>query len=141
MYVSFAPPRFAIALHPGSRTSALVTASGLFSISVLRDDQVNLATRAGRSGRGRDKFAELNADVVIGPNDTPALADGAAAVWCRVVADHSVGDHRLLIGEVEAWSSPAGGRMLPRPALVRHLRRYAALGPWLSAESPEGYPV
>jgi flavin reductase (DIM6/NTAB) family NADH-FMN oxidoreductase RutF len=141
MYVSFAPPRFAIALHGGSRTQALVTASGRFSLSVMADDQVGLAMRAGRSARTSDKFAELGADVRLGPNDTPALAEARARIWCVVVSEHEAGVHRLFFGEVEAWAVDEDDRAMKRAALVRHRRRYAAVGAWLSDEAPEGYPT
>lgn len=141
MYVSFAPPRLAIALHPGSRTTALVRSSGWFSVSVLRDDQVDLARRAGKGGGGDDKFAHLGAAVVVGPASTPALADAAAVVWCRVVDESDVGDHRLFVGEVAAWDRRAMDDPDRRPALVRHQRRYASIGPWASSEAPEGYPT
>ncbi len=141
MYVSFAPPRLAVALHPGSRTTALVRLSGWFSVSVLRDDQVDLAMRAGKGGGGDDKFAHLGAAVVVGPASTPALADAAAVVWCRVVDESEVGDHRLFVGEVAAWDRRAMDDPEGRPALVRHQRRYASIGPWASSEAPEGYPT
>ena len=141
MYVSFAPPRLAIALHPGSRTTALVRSSGWFSVSVLRDDQVDLAVRAGKSGGGGDKFAHLGEAVVLGPASTPALADAAAVIWCRVVDETASGDHQLFVGEVAAWDRRAMDRADARPALVRHQRRYASIGPWLSSEAPEGYPT
>jgi flavin reductase (DIM6/NTAB) family NADH-FMN oxidoreductase RutF len=141
MYVSFAPPRLAIALHPGSRTTALVRASGWFSVSVLRDDQLDLAMRAGTGGGGDDKFAHLGEAVALGPASTPALADAAAVLWCRVVDETETGDHRLFIGEVASWDRRALDAAGARPALVRHLRRYATVGPWASAEAPEGYPT
>ena len=40
MYVSFVPPLFAIAVHPGSHTAKLIEASGEFSISLLSEDEV-----------------------------------------------------------------------------------------------------
>lgn len=141
MYVSFVPPRLAIALHPGSRTCALVDEHRRFSISVLRDDQVDLAGRAGRGGTGDDKFAALGLDVAIGPDGTPALADASAVLWCRVVDDHPVGDHRLFVGEVEAYDRRDLDAPDARPALVRHRRRYASIGAWSSDEAPEGYPT
>jgi 3-hydroxy-9,10-secoandrosta-1,3,5(10)-triene-9,17-dione monooxygenase reductase component len=140
MYVSFAPPLLAIALHPGSRTTALVRSSGWFSVSVLREDQLDLAIRAGTGGGGADKFAHLGQAVALGPAATPALADAAAVLWCRVVDEAGSGDHRLFIGEVAAWDR-SGLDTDPRPALVRHQRRYASIGPWASSEAPEGYPT
>ncbi len=141
MYVSFAPPRLVIALHPGSHTTALVRASGRFSLSILRDDQLDVAMRAGRGGDADDKFAQLGLPTVEGPEHTPALADSLAVVWCRVADERPVGDHVLFLGEVEAWDRRALDDPDAAPALVRHRRRYASIGPWLSEDAPEGYPT
>jgi flavin reductase (DIM6/NTAB) family NADH-FMN oxidoreductase RutF len=141
MYVSFSPAQLAIALHPGSRTCALVESHARFSISVLADDQVDLAVRAGHSGGDRDKFAALDIPVVDGPDGTPAVAGAPARLWCRVVGQHPVGDHLLFIGEVEAYDRSGLDDPAGRPALVRHRRRYASIGEWLSDEAPEGYPT
>jgi flavin reductase (DIM6/NTAB) family NADH-FMN oxidoreductase RutF len=141
MYVSFSPPRIAIALHPGSHTTDLVRQTGFFSLSVLGADQVDVAMRAGRGARGTDKFAELELAAVNGPNGTPALADALANVWCSVVDTQDVGDHVLVIGEVTAWDRRALDVPDAPPALVRHIRRYAARGSWASDAAPEGYPT
>ena len=141
MYVSFAPPRLVIALHPGSKTCALVEATGRFSVSVLADDQQDLAVRAGRSGHGPDKFVSLGVDAALGPHGDPALAKAAIALWCRVVEVLDVGDHRLFVGEVEAYDRSGLDAADARPALLRHRRRYASIGPWSSDEAPEGYPT
>lgn len=141
MYVSFAPPRLAIALHPGSRTCAFVEATGRFSISVMTEDQVELAGRAGRSGGGADKFAALGMTVVEDAAGTPALAAAPLIAWCRVVEDLAVGDHRLFVGEVTAYDRAGLDDPDTPAALVRHQRRYASIGQWLSEEAPEGYPT
>jgi hypothetical protein len=56
-YVSYAPPLVATALAETSRTLGLLRERGAFSISVLADDQAELAVRAARPSDG-DKFAE-----------------------------------------------------------------------------------
>lgn len=138
MYVSFAPAALAIAQHPGSRTTALIEASGEFSVTMLRDDQIGIATDAGRSGSGEDKFVALGLPVLPPPDglQAPAIGGGLAAIWCRVTARHLTGDHVLFVGEVAASTGSPGGT-----ALLRHQRRYARLGSWLSDEAPEGYPT
>ena len=114
MYVSFAPPRVAIAQHPGSHTTALIESSGQFSISLLRDDQLAAAVDAGTGARSTDKFAELGLEAISRPDMAPALADAAAVLWCRVVSVHEAGDHRLFIGEVTAHESTESTRPLLR---------------------------
>lgn len=138
MYVSFSPPQLAVALHPGSRTCRLVEERGAFSISVLRADQLELAMASGRGGSSTDKFAELGVETLESNAlpGTPGIADAAYVIWCRVVDRHATGDHRLFVGEVVAFAGPGTDR-----PLLRHRRRYAELGGWLSDTAPEGYPT
>lgn len=138
MYVSFAPAQVAVALHPGSRTCRLIEEGGAFSVSALRDDQVELAMAAGHGGSRDDKFAELGVETVESEAlpGIPALADAGFALWCEVADRLTTGDHRLFIGTVVAF----GGATTERP-LLRHRRRYAGFGDWLSETAPEGYPT
>lgn len=141
MYVSFVPPLVAVALHPGSRTAVLAEGSGRFSLSLLGDDQVDLARRGGRTAGTDDKFDDLGVTVVEGPDGTPAVAEAQARFWCRVVDAHPAGDHRLVLGQVEAYDRSGIDAPEARPALIRFLRRYASLGRWLTDETPGGYPT
>jgi 3-hydroxy-9,10-secoandrosta-1,3,5(10)-triene-9,17-dione monooxygenase reductase component len=141
MYVSFAPARLAVALHPGSRTCELVSSTGRFSIAVLDATDVERASRAGRSASGDDKFAALDLPVVTGPGGTPAVAGAPLAIWCRVVEHYPTGDHVLFVGELEAFDRSGLDAPGSPAALVRHERRYASIGEWLSETAPEGYPT
>ncbi|HEY2916269.1 MAG TPA: flavin reductase family protein [Candidatus Limnocylindrales bacterium] len=138
MYVSLDPPMVAVALHPGSRTTALIQASGALSVSLLGEDQVDLAVAAGTGARSGDKFAELGIPVVEAANGHPApgVAGSLAILWCRVTASQPSGDHVLILATVEAHRDDAAAGS----PLVRYQRRY---GP-LSAPSdppPDNYPL
>jgi len=138
MYVSFSPPRISIALHPGSRTCALVDASGKFSVSILHASQADVATAAGKGAPGDDKFAALGLDIVEpDPGSAPGLAGAAAILWCSVVERVAVGDHALFVGDVDEYTVDAA----PVVPLLRHRRRYAALGDVLGDVAPDGYPT
>jgi flavin reductase (DIM6/NTAB) family NADH-FMN oxidoreductase RutF len=138
MYVSLDPPEVAIALHPGSRTGRLLRETGEFSVSILSDGQVDVATRAGRSATGPDKFLAADIALVDPPAgfSSPGVAGSVAVLWCRVTKTLETGDHVLMIGSVahHVTLDPAG-----RP-LLRDARRYAALGAWLSDVAAE-YPI
>jgi flavin reductase (DIM6/NTAB) family NADH-FMN oxidoreductase RutF len=69
----------------------------------------------------------------------PALADAAFVAWCRVTDRLPAGDHVLFVGEVVAFV-PVAGEVEP-PPLMRHQRRYVALGASLTDAAPEGYPT
>jgi flavin reductase (DIM6/NTAB) family NADH-FMN oxidoreductase RutF len=138
MYVSFSPPALVVAVHPGSRTCRLIEASGAFSVSLLADDQVEAATIAGRSSGGIDKLAAVGLGIAEGTvAAAPAAADVPIAIWCRVTHRHAGGDHVVFVGEVVEHRRADA----PAPPLLRQRRRYARLGPWLSDESPGGYPT
>lgn len=138
MYVSFEPAQVVVALHPGSHTCRLVDETGAFTISALADDQLDLAAAAGKGGSGPDKFAELGADTIEIEElpGVPGLEGAPIVIWCRVVERLTTGDHRLFVGEVVAFAG--SGTDAP---LLRHRRRYAGLGAWLSETAPEGYPT
>lgn len=141
MYVSFAPPRVVVAIHPGSKTCHLMEATGRFSISVLGEEHLALAFDAGRSGQGSDKFADLGVTVVADEAGTPAMTDARLILWCRIISREPVGDHVLFIGEVETYDRSGLDDATAGPALVRQQRRYGSMGLWLSDEAPEGYPT
>lgn len=136
MYVSFAPPRVAIAQHPGSQTTALIEASGRFSISLLHRGQLDAAMGAGRGAKTADKFAELGLRVHEHDDGSPAVDGSATIMWCDLVSSADAGDHRLIVGEVTAYEVTEAG-----PPLMRHRRRYAVLGEPLTDVAPEGYPT
>jgi flavin reductase (DIM6/NTAB) family NADH-FMN oxidoreductase RutF len=138
MYVSHVPAMVAIAEHPGSRTTRLIQASGEFSVSILHDAQQDLATAAGKSAEGPDKFATLKIPVATSPKSaTPAVDGSIAMLWCRVVYSQPTGDHILFVGEL--IDSVVSDRKFD--ALLRYRRRYMRMGHWTSEESPEGYPT
>lgn len=155
MYVSFAPPRLVVALHPGSRTCTLVERSRRFAVSVLDAGQVDVAEVASHGGtvpaelglapRAEDPRVEeiLEREQQEGaqgsmeqPASAPVIATAPLAIWCRVVEELDVGDHRLFVGELIAVK----GTEVEQP-LLRHRRRYAALGPFLTEPDPAGYPT
>ena len=139
MYVSHSPAMLAIAVHPGSRTTRLIRESGEFSVSFLRESQQALASAAGKSAPGLDKFAALDIPVRRPPDDlsAPGVDGSVAVLWCRVTASEPTGDHLLYVGEVVAHHLDGD----TRGPLLRYLRRYMRSGSWASEESPEGYPT
>jgi flavin reductase (DIM6/NTAB) family NADH-FMN oxidoreductase RutF len=139
MYTSLVPPTIAVALHPGSRTAALVRRTGELSVSILAGDQLEVAVRAGRSAPGPDKLVGTGIPAVEPPEGfvSPGVAGSIAILWARVVQEIDTGDHRLVVAEVVEHRAlaPSGSQLL------RVDRRYAALGGWLSDTAPDGYPV
>lgn len=110
--VSFSPSLLAVSVAPERYTHSLIEAAGAFSVSVLREDQEDVAKDLGsRSGARGDKLKGYK----IGTRKTgaPILEEAGAYYDCRVVAKHKVGDHTLFVGEVVDQGSLRGGPFLP----------------------------
>jgi flavin reductase (DIM6/NTAB) family NADH-FMN oxidoreductase RutF len=142
MYVSLSPVMVALALHPGSRTTALVRASGELSISLLAEGQLDTAIAAGHGATSGDKLTELGLETVRPPDGfgVPGIAGSLSILWCRVGEVLPVGDHVIVLATVEhdVKAPPPAGDAAP---LIRYERRYAALGAPILDEPTDRYPV
>jgi flavin reductase (DIM6/NTAB) family NADH-FMN oxidoreductase RutF len=97
MPVSFQPLLLALSINPRHSSYQLLKASGVFSINVLRQDQIELAAQFGQPAE-TDKLAS-----VIwrqGVYGAPLLDDVIAYYECKVVAETLAGDHILVLGQV-----------------------------------------
>ncbi len=102
--VSERPPYVAVAVRDDRYTHGVVLDSSTFALSVLRDDQVAVATHfAETSGEYHDKLYGI--PYGQSPNGSPILLDCLAYVDCRVLDTARAGDHTLFIGEVIAGES------------------------------------
>jgi flavin reductase (DIM6/NTAB) family NADH-FMN oxidoreductase RutF len=89
----------AAAIGRERHTHKMIEKSGVFSISVLDEGQIDLAKHFGfKSGRDTDKFS----DSAYETHSTacPVLKDCLAYLDCKVVGSYQAGDHTLFIGEV-----------------------------------------
>jgi flavin reductase (DIM6/NTAB) family NADH-FMN oxidoreductase RutF len=132
-YVSYAPPLVATPLATTSRTLALLRERGAFSISVLADDQAELAVRAARPSDG-DKFAEQSIPV-LDDEVAPAVAGAALVLWCVLESTGEAGSHVLCVGRVERSRRGEG------EPLLRFDRRYRALGAGIDVAQEARYPL
>jgi flavin reductase (DIM6/NTAB) family NADH-FMN oxidoreductase RutF len=98
------PPCVAVAVRDDRYTHGVVLGSATFALSVLREDQVNVATHfAETSGEYHDKLHGL--PYGKSPNGSPVLLDALAYLDCRVLDTARAGDHTVFIGEVTAGES------------------------------------
>lgn len=132
-YVSYAPALVATPLARTSRTLALLRARGAFSISVLADDQAELAVRASSPSDG-DKLAEQSIPV-LEDHLAPAVAGAALVLWCTLESTNEVAGHVLCVGRVDR--SHRG----QRGPLLRFDRRYHALGHVVAVAEEADYPL
>ncbi len=109
--VSERPPAVAVAVRDDRYTHDIILESGAFSLSVLREDQVDVAAHFGEtSGEYRDKLQGI--PYGLSPNGSPVLLDCLAYLDCRVLDTARAGDHTVFIGEVTAGES-YGSREYP----------------------------
>ena len=102
--ISERPPYVAVAVRDDRYTHDVVLDSSTFALSVLRDDQVAVATHfAETSGEYHDKLYGI--PYGQSPNGSPILLDCLAYLDCRVLDTARAGDHTVFIGEVIAGES------------------------------------
>lgn len=78
-----------------------------FSIHILADGQLEMATAFARSG-----WDFSHAAWTPGPNGAPALDGVVTRLDCHHHASHGAGDHTIVLGRVEAVSHGAGRPLL-----------------------------
>lgn len=102
--VSQKPPLIGISVTSKRFTYELIMESAEFGINFMSLEQAELvAATGGCTGRDVDKFTRFNLaiDKPLVTN-VPILKDAYAAYECRLVANHTYGDHEWLVGEVVA---------------------------------------
>jgi flavin reductase (DIM6/NTAB) family NADH-FMN oxidoreductase RutF len=116
--VSLDPPLVLVCVGERSETHAGFRDSGRFAVSVLAEDQEDLARQFALPGPGKFEGRRL----VGGGGDLPLLKGALAHVLCRVWAAYPGGDHTIYLGEVEHLEVFGG-----RPLLF-HQSLYHGLG-------------
>lgn len=106
------PPCVAVAVREDRYTHDVILDSSTFSLSVLREDQVDIATHFSEtSGEYHDKLRGLPYGRT--PSGSPYLLDCLAYLDCRLLTTARAGDHTVFIGEVTS----AEAMDLDRPLL------------------------
>ena len=117
--VSLDPPLVSIGVMATSESYPRLRRGGAFCVNVLAEDQGDVAMRFAR--RDQDRWRDLTHRP--SPNANPVLDGALVAFDCRIVDEHVVGDHLLVIAEVEAVLSD-GSAAAP---LVYFRSRFRAL--------------
>lgn len=120
--ISMEPPLVAVTLSHQSQTYSLVEKAQVFAVTILAEDQENLADRfAGRTAGITDRFEGLQWFTL--QSGSPLLVGGLAFLDCNVVNRYVMSESTLFVGQVIA--SDMGEERAP---LLYHNRRYRALG-------------
>ena len=101
MQASERPPCVAVAVRGDRYSHDLILESTTFALSILREDQVDVATHfSDTSGEYHDKLQEDPYGLT--PVGSPFLLDCLAYIDCKVMDTVRAGDHTLVVGEVTA---------------------------------------
>lgn len=98
--VSLDPPIVVWSLSARSPSLPAFESSRRFVVNVLSQEQMHLSQRFSRPVA--DKFGDV--DVRLGIAQLPVLEGSAAIFECRTVSMEKMGDHILLLGEVERYA-------------------------------------
>ena len=94
-----AKDRFLICVGKQSATREWILASGAFGLSVLAQEQLDVARQFGtRSSRRVDKFEVVAYHTAT--TGSPLLDDCAAAFDCQVEAVYDLDDEKLIVGRI-----------------------------------------
>ena len=126
--ISLDPPLIGFYPAKSSTSWAAMTGIGGFSVSVLGADQ--LAHCQQFASRAADKFGDLAHGVT--PLGHPVIDGALAWLDCTVHSVHDIGDHFLVVGQVEALD----GRTEREPLLF-YGGRYHGLGEPVVAPGPQ----
>ena len=95
--VSLEPPLISFCPSRSSLTWGRMRRTGRFGVSVLGRQHERFAVRV--TPAGADRFADLAWQP--GRGGVPILTDALASLECSIVAEHSAGDHWIVVGRVD----------------------------------------
>src|SRR4030042_1894824 len=104
------PPIIAVALNKQNLTNEFVSASKVFTVSILsQDTPLNFIGGFGfKSGREVDKLKDIN--YKLGETGAPIVLDNTLAyLEAKVINQVEVGTHTIFIGEIVAAGVLQGG--------------------------------
>lgn len=102
--VSFSPPLYGVSISPKRFTYELITEAREFALNFLPQERAEIiAAVGGSSGRTVEKFEHFGiAWEESAKIKAPLLQEAYAAYECRLVSNHTFGDHEWFVGEVVA---------------------------------------
>jgi flavin reductase (DIM6/NTAB) family NADH-FMN oxidoreductase RutF len=109
MQASYRPLLLAVSVNPRNASHAILKAAGGFTVSVLKQGQLELARRFGTPPQaGHDKLAGVGWQPAY--NGAPVLQEALAYFECELAGCTAAGDHELIVARV------VGGRILDAEA-------------------------
>lgn len=97
--ISLSPALISWSIDHGSASYEIFAKTKSFSVTVLAQDQADLAMRFAT--RGADKFRDLEIDF----NSAPVIPNGCAWFKCETYRSILLGDHTMLVGKVVGFGT------------------------------------
>ena len=107
--VSMSPPLVSFSVMAGSASYPKIRQAGRFAVNILSDGQVDMSRQFAR--RGTDKWRDV--EWHESPLGNPILAGSLHWLDCDIFAEHTAGDHLIVIGEVKALNLQEAAAMQP----------------------------
>src|SRR5690606_9328725 len=120
--VSLSPPLVAFYIADSSRTWPRLRKAGVFAVHLLGEEQRDLAVRF--AAKDTDRFAPPTV-WSRGAENVPLLDGTAAHLVCRRHDSRLIGDHWLVVGEVEHGYQLGD----PAPPLLYHRGSFGGFAP------------
>jgi len=97
--IALSPPTIIVALQNHSRTRKIVQEGGVFGVSILESEQIEIAQRfAGKIDTDHPRFEGI--DTLTLETGAPLIANACAFLDCKVVKTFDVGNTTVFIREV-----------------------------------------
>jgi len=107
--VSIEPPLVSFSVMENSTTYPRIRETGTFAVNVLAHHQDRVSNQFSK--KGTDKWAGIEWQPTAAGN--PAISDTAMWLDCDIWAEHTAGDHLVVIGLVKEMSSAEWHRHEP----------------------------
>ncbi|HSV50915.1 MAG TPA: flavin reductase family protein [Burkholderiaceae bacterium] len=101
--VSLTPPLVLWSIRDDTRSAEAFLTNGSYIISILASDQKEMALHFAQPAL--DKFASHEEAFTVGIGGCPKLRHSAATFECASYSRYQEGDHTILVGRVDAFSS------------------------------------
>ncbi|POA59871.1 MULTISPECIES: flavin reductase family protein [Pseudomonas] len=96
--VSMSPPLVSFSVMSSSASYPRIRQAGRFVVNILSGEQVSISNQFAR--RGTDKWRGVQWQE--SPLGNPIIAGSLHWLDCEIHAEHTAGDHLIVIGEVKA---------------------------------------
>lgn len=122
--VSATPPRVLVSVSHRAQCHAAIQAAGSFGVNVLGHDQRHIAEFGSAPGQSKFLDEYLGEHCLTEGTTTPRVNEALAYLDCVVAEQFDVGDHALMVGDVQRVTIAGADR----PPLLYFDRSYRHLG-------------